>query len=210
MYAGLAVVLVASVALYLLQKQPQSNGRQSIGLWETRLTKRCNSQNKQAETLMEPPEKVRVCYEEPDYGHQGRLSDGRQFIAFTTGSAPLGQHWVDRVVAVLHLFDPDGNHLGTESRLGGYCQNHDTYREDDDRATATAWAALDELLARLAPFPPERCPVDVRLFGLVINGVEYGFFFRPVVDDESEEEWVIHMPRDHWYYPPWDTGEYDT
>jgi len=159
---------------------------------------------------MEPPEKVRVCYEEPAFGHQGRLSDGRQFIAFTTGAAPAGQHWVDRVLAVLHLFDADGNHLHTESRVCGYCRNHDTYREDRDRARDASGAVLDELLAGLAPFRSERCPVDVRLFGQLIGGVEHGFYYRSVVDDGSEDEWVIHMPRNHWYFPPWDTGEYDT
>jgi hypothetical protein len=159
---------------------------------------------------MQAPEKIRVAYEDADFGHQGRLSDGRLFVAFTTGAAPKGQHWVDRVLAVLHLFDADGNHLRTESRLCGLCQSHDTYREDRDRARDASWTILDELLAGLAPFQPERCPVDVRLFGELIGGVEHGLYYRPIVDDESEDEWVIHMPRHHWYHPPWDTGEYDT
>jgi hypothetical protein len=159
---------------------------------------------------MRPPEKVRVAYEDPDDGHQGRLSDGRLFIAYTTGAAPKGQHWVDRVIAVLHLFDADGHHLGTEARLGGYCRDQDSYRGDRDRASAAAWAALDQLLAGLAPLQPRRRPVDVRLFGLLIDGVEYGIFFRPIVEEQSEDEWVIHMPRNHWYHPPWDSGQYDT
>ncbi len=159
---------------------------------------------------MRAPEKIRIAYEDPDFGHQGRLSDGRLFIAFATGTAPRGQHWADRVIAVLHLFDPDGNHLRTESRLGGFCQIGDNYGEHRDRASTAAWAALDSLLAGLAPFEPTRCPIDVRLFGLVMDDVEYGFFFRPIVDDDREDEWVIHMPRNHWYHPPWNTGDYDT
>jgi hypothetical protein len=159
---------------------------------------------------MPPPEKIRVCYEDTDYGHQGRLVDGRLFIAYTTGAAPKGQHWVDRVIAVRHLFDADGNHLATESRLAGYCQQHETYRADRDRARDASWVELDKLLVELAPFNPEYCPVDIRLFGLVIGVVEYGFFYRPRAGEEGEEPWVIHMPRNHWYYPPWDSGEYDT
>jgi hypothetical protein len=159
---------------------------------------------------MNAPEKIRVAYEDPAYGYQGRLSDARLFIAFTTGAAPKGQSWVDRVIAVLHLFDAEGNHLGTESRLGGYCRDMDSYRADRDRAGKAAWAALDQLLASLVPFRPTRCPVDVRPFGLLIDGVEYGFFYHHVVEDGQEFEWVVHMPRNHWYYAPWDIGEYDT
>ncbi len=159
---------------------------------------------------MKAPEKIRVAYEDTDFGHQGRLSDGRLFIACTTGTAPKGQYTVDRVIAVLHLFDADGNHLDTVSRLGGYCQDTNTYREDRRRASAAADAALEDLLAGLVPLQPKICTVDVRLFGLLRDDVEYGFFFRPMVEDGSEDEWVIHMPRNHWYHPPWDSGEYDT
>src|SRR5262249_16903932 len=143
--------------------------------------------------VMKPPEKIRVCYEEPDYGHQGRLSDGRLFIAFATGTAPKGQHWVDRVIAVLHVFDADGNHLSTTSRLGGYCRDHVTYRADRDRASEAASTALDDLLAELAPLRPERCPVDVRLFELLIDGVEYGFFYRPPLDEARRSQWGLHL-----------------
>jgi hypothetical protein len=156
------------------------------------------------------PDKVRVCYEETDCGHQGRLSDGRVFVAYTTGAAPAGGHNVDRIVAVLHLFDTDGSHLRTESRLGGLCQNWETYREDRDRAGEVADRALTELLATLAQFAPCYERVDVRPFEVQIEGVEYGFVYRVMGDDERTDEYVIHMPRHHWYHAPWTTGEYDT
>lgn len=159
---------------------------------------------------MPAPDKIRICYV-GDRGHQGRLSDGRLFIAYTTGAAPEGQAGMDRVLAVLHLFDADGNHLETESRLGGYCREQDTFLEDQQRAGRAAEAALDQLLAELTSLQPESCPVDIRPFGLLLDGVEYGFFYQPDDDENGMSEVVIHMPRDHWYFPwSWDTGEYDT
>lgn len=159
---------------------------------------------------MEAPKKVRVAYEDTDFGHQGRLSDGRLFIAFVTGTAPKGQSWVDRIIAVLHLFDTDSNHLETKSRLCGFCQNLSTYRADRDRAEVASSQILGEILTELAQFHPENCPIDVKLFGQVVDNIEYGFYYRPDVDEDETIPWVIHMPRNHWYYPPWNTGGYDT
>ena len=72
---------------------------------------------------MAAPDKLRIPYEDYDYGRFtsiGRLPDGTQFMAFVTGAFPTGQEYYlgddwqtkKRWLAVIHRFDGDGNHIG--------------------------------------------------------------------------------------------------
>lgn len=160
---------------------------------------------------MPVPDKIRVDYPALGYGGlSGRLADGRFFLVYMTGAAPAGQAAVDRWIAVRHLFDADGNHLDPVSRVGGYCRDVDTFREDRDRAQEQTEIELARFVAGLVLLKFEVCPVDVRLFGVLLDDVEYGFFHQPPDTVGPDVDCVIHMPRDHWYYEPWNSGEYDT
>jgi hypothetical protein len=144
------------------------------------------------------PVKVRIpC--EPDYGRFpfcGRLDDDSLFMAFVTGECADGEE--RRWVAVLHLFDADGNHLGSEARIGGHdCIGIDVAGERAD-------AELARLVAPILPRVKQVGDVFIRPFGVVLNEVLHGLIY-----DDGYEAAIFH-PRDVWFYFPWDTGEYDT
>jgi hypothetical protein len=136
-------------------------------------------------------------------------------MAFGTGCFPDGyllkadhEDWrkVKRWIAVLHLFDADGNHLRSESRLGGYDI------EGWDEACGKVDMELQKLLAPLRKKQPKLCDIYVRLFSVVLDGVTHGLFYTHHVEPEEdyEGEWVMLEPRDIMFHPPWDSGEYST
>jgi hypothetical protein len=144
------------------------------------------------------PEKVRIpC--QPDYGRfpfAGELDDGTLFMAFVTGERAEGEG--RRWVAVLHLFDPDGNHLRSEAKIGGY---------DGigiDVACERADAELGRLVVPILPRVKRVGDVFIRPFEVVLNGVLHGLVY------EDTCAAAVFEPRDVWFYFPWDTGRYDT
>src|SRR4051794_21669030 len=72
-----------------------------------------------------PPDRLRIPLDDHRFSQVGRLSDGRQFMAFITVGLPDGtsRNCLDgkwHRLAVVHLFDATGNHLETKARLAGY------------------------------------------------------------------------------------------
>ena len=70
------------------------------------------------------PERIPMALDHYDLRRIGRYGDGHQFMAFVTGSLPtrpLAADWQrhKRWYAVLHRFDADGRHLGTDAWCGG-------------------------------------------------------------------------------------------
>jgi hypothetical protein len=169
---------------------------------------------------MAKPDKLRIAYEDYDYGRFnaiGRLSDGTQFMAFVTGAFPtglnyyLGDDWRTKKkwLAVIHRFDAHGNHIGSESRLGGYDI------EGRDTAGDKAFGHLADMHRELfAGRQPEPCDIWVRLFSVEIDGVTHGLFYEQDEEEpeEGEErgEWVMLEPQDIMFHPPWDSSEYST
>jgi hypothetical protein len=144
------------------------------------------------------PVKVRIPYD-PDCGRFplcGLLDDGTLFVAFVTGEQADGEE--RRWVAVVHQFDADGNHLRSESRIGGY----------DSIGIEAAWERSDAELAQLVRpiLPRVKQPGDVfiRTFEVSLNGVPHGLIY------DAGYEAAIFCPRGEWFYFPWDTGDYDT
>jgi hypothetical protein len=77
---------------------------------------------------MAGPDKLRIPQGEGRFEDIGTFPDGTQFYACVTGAFPGGvkysapsDEWrrKKRWLAVVHLFDPEGNHIGTDCRLGG-------------------------------------------------------------------------------------------
>jgi formate hydrogenlyase regulatory protein HycA len=169
---------------------------------------------------MPAPDKLRIPYEDDDDGRfnaVGRLSDGTQFMAFVTGAFPTGmkyysgQDWQlkKRWLAVIHRFDPEGAHIGTDTRLGGFDI------EGRDVAGDKAFAHLQEMYAELATAgDPEFCDIWVKPFSVEIDEVTHGLFYEHTVEGEGEDhyegEHVMLEPWDIMFHPPWDSGEYST
>jgi hypothetical protein len=144
----------------------------------------------------EVPEKVRIPREDDGrFPFAGRLNDGRLFVAFATGAfSDLGKRWI----AVAHLFDTDGSHLRSESRLGGYD------KEGQELAWERADAELGKLMAPLLEQAPSLGDVYIKPFSVVLDGVMHGLVYDP------RYKAAIFHPQDVWFYFPWDTGSYDT
>jgi formate hydrogenlyase regulatory protein HycA len=169
---------------------------------------------------MAKPDKLLIAYEDYDYGRfngVGRLPGGMQFMAYVTGAFPtgekyyLGDDWQlkKKWLAVIHRFDPDGNHIGSESRLGGFDI------EGREAAGDKAFGHLEGMFAELcAGEQPEFCDIWVKLFSVEIDGVTHGLFYEQSEEEpepgEERGEWVMLEPRDIMFHPPWDSSEYST
>src|SRR5262245_23148869 len=169
---------------------------------------------------MAKPDKLRIAYEGPDsyrFDAVGRLPDGTQFLAFVTGAFPtgmkyyLGDDWQlkKKWLAVIHRFDTDGNHIGTESQLGGFDI------EGRQAAGDKAFGHLKEMFAELcARGRPESCDIWVKLFSVEIDGVTHGLFYEQSEEEpeegEERSEWVMLEPWDIMFHPPWDSSKYST
>jgi hypothetical protein len=167
------------------------------------------------ESLIGPPDKLRIPHDDHRFKYVGRLDDHRQFMAYVTGAFPddVKLNWetdewrkVKVWIAVLHLFDAEGNHLNSEVRLGGYDI------EGRDVAGDKAWAELDKMLGDLKPKSPELCGIWVKQFALKIDNVTHSLLYQAVQPEEDGPafESVMLEPRDIMFHPPWDSGEYST
>jgi hypothetical protein len=133
-------------------------------------------------------------------------------MAYVTGAFPGGikyparhEQSQKRWLAVLHRFDADGNHLGSESRLGGY------ERDGQAGAQEQAWTELESMFAALcAHGEPAFGDIRARLFSVELDSVVHGLFYELAGDEEGDEECVMLEPPDVMFHPPWDSGEYST
>jgi formate hydrogenlyase regulatory protein HycA len=113
------------------------------------------------------PDRLLIPYADYDkrFSLVGRYGEGNQFLAFVTGAYPadwwsrnrppeyLRNDWAEhkRWYAVLHRFDPDGNHFRTEARCGG------TTASGQGEAIKRADKELAKLLESLGPI--EQCDI---------------------------------------------------
>ena len=131
----------------------------------------------------------------------GRYTGG-QFMGFVTAtlSIPLPPDWQKskRWYAVLHRFDHDGNHLGTDAWFAGVTADGEAVvvKKAQDR--------LNEMIHSLGGH--EFCDVMVKLFSVEIDGHTFGLVDASEPDDY---EGVELLPNDLAFYDPWD-GSYDT
>lgn len=184
---------------------------------------------------MPEPDLLRIPCEHDRFTDVGRYGDGCQFMAFVTGAfrtdhedlSDIPDSWKKlytepmRWYAVLHRFDAEGNHLGTEARLGGINAPKDSprdyFRERKIEAMDRAEEILQDLLASLGPcqhgdiwVKPFRVEIDGCLFGLIYEEMESDepdFVDPDFVDTEGH---VMLEPNDVMFHPPWDSGNYST
>ena len=147
-----------------------------------------------------PPAAVVLANDEHHAEYVGRSSGGRQFF-LTTPFVPADQSGADtgREFIALYVFDSRGTlesavieDLGPRSRT-------------DEAARVRR---RDALLASLGDVT--HAPISVAPFRIERFGVEFGFIPRP--PEEPDEDWcVIVEPGNYMcFWPPWDTGDYDT
>jgi hypothetical protein len=164
--------------------------------------------------ILGPPKRLRIPADGP-IEFVGRLEDGTQYMTFITGAVPDGfrfdldnEDWrkVKCWIGVLHLFDPDGNHLRTEAIHGGY----DT--EGRDAASEKAGEELRKILAPFREKNPTQCDIHVKLFSVVLDGITHGLIYGVGQPEEDGPtfEWVMLEPRDVMFHPSWDSGEWST
>jgi hypothetical protein len=167
---------------------------------------------------MAAPDKLRIPYEDFEgarFNCVGRYGDGNQFMAYVTGAFPghdrfpdTTSDWRERKSwnALIHRFDSDGNHIGSEAKRGGY--------DIVGRQVAgdKAWQHLDSMLAAFKLENPKPCDIYVRPFTVEIDDVIYALAYEHKIDEEDgyEYECVMLWPNDIMFHPPWDSGEYST
>lgn len=151
---------------------------------------------------MAVPGKIRIC-READYvtHHLGIFRGCRQFMGFVTATlpSPSPTDWEvhKRWYAVLHRFDPLGDHLGTDAWFAG------TSADGEDEAIDRA--RLSEMIESLGRIM--YCDIDVKLFQVEVDGQIFGLVDGS--DPEEGIERVLLLPNDLAFFAPWD-GSYDT
>ena len=166
---------------------------------------------------MAKPEKVRICHEPFEGGrfeYIGKLPNGNQFMALVTGAFPDREHyptddnWSERKrwLAVVHLFDAEGNHLKSETRLGGFDS------EGRSVAGSKAWDQLAVLATEVGLEEAQFCDIYIKLFSVEIDNVFHELIYESGVDEVGGEayEHVMFWPMDLMFHPPWDSGEYSS
>ena len=169
-------------------------------------------------SLMAPPDKIRVPYEDFDgarFNWIGRSADGNQFMAFVTGAFPGRERYFDTTGdwqqrkswnAVIHKFDSDGRHVGSEAKRAGFDI------EGRDIAGGKAWKHLTVMLVSAGLRNPKLCDIQIKPFSTEIEDVVYELEYVHEIDeyDGCEHEYVMLWPNDVMFHPPWDSGEYST
>lgn len=152
--------------------------------------------------VSEIPSKIKILREE-EYHTQyiGKYNDEKQFMAFIVG-VPLDTRVSSirqklRWYAVLHRFDSDGNHLGTQAIFLG--------TKPFVNQLDNAQAKFAEMLAQLGPLT--YCDVEVKLFSTRIDGQEFGLVDASVAEEDYRS--VELVPNGLAFFPPWD-GTYET
>jgi hypothetical protein len=164
-------------------------------------------------SLFGPPNTLRIPNDDHRFEHVGYLADGTQFMACVTGAFPDSYRghpsddaasWrrAKRWMAVLHLFDADGNHKSSEAKLGGF----------DIDAGEKAFAELARMLRSLKEQGATQSDIWVRQFSIQIDSVTHSLLYsaeQPEADCPVLE-CVMLEPRDIMFHPPWDSGQYST
>lgn len=168
---------------------------------------------------MAAPDTLLIPYEDFEHGrftHVGRFGTGNQFMGYVTYASPKYCHieetspdcrviWHEHIncFAVLHRFDSNGRHLGTD--IEGVAGTQETGADD--------WAKLEQMIAALGEI--EFGDIRVSPFSVTVQKIVHGLIYECVDAEDSEDrtatdECVMLQPNDIMFHPPWDSGEYST
>lgn len=137
----------------------------------------------------------------------GQYAKGNQFwgrvvadFRAPSSDADASDDWESRKrwYAILHKFDSNGNHLGTDYKFTG------TTADGEVDVWDLAKSHMDNFISSLGPV--RYGDISIKLFKVEIDGTAFGMI------DTSTEEWgdaVTMEPGDLVFNPPWD-GQYDT
>ncbi len=146
-----------------------------------------------------PPDLIALDQDDYSAEYVGSTSDGRQFFLTTPFVPEMSKSEPGREFIALYCFDASGKlETATIDDLG-------------PRATldeAARVARRDELLASLGDVTFER--IIVAPFVVERFSVQFGLI--PREPEEPDEDWCVTLqPGDYMcFWPPWDSGEYDT
>jgi hypothetical protein len=148
------------------------------------------------------PERIKIRREEGYHTHHiGRIQDGTQFMAFVVGidpaqAIPAGKGR-PRWYAVLHRFDSDGKHLGTEANFLGA------------KSFATELDHADDTLMRMIHNLGRVVYRDITIepFSKKIDGYTFGLKDASVPREGYQR--LDLLPNNLAFFPPWD-GTYET
>ncbi|WP_093618227.1 hypothetical protein [Actinoplanes philippinensis] len=150
------------------------------------------------------PLRVPIAYE-PDHRTSSIGSyQGGQFFGSVTATledgAGAAASWFrhKRWYAVLHRFDADGAHTGSQIWCAGTSEDEDA---SIDRAQACLGVWLDALPGRVFG------DIAIKLFHVEFEGHTFGLIDRS--EDYDGEDHAEFVPDDLGFDPPWD-GCYDT
>ncbi|GAB6938740.1 hypothetical protein JCM11754A_22670 [Isoptericola variabilis] len=159
---------------------------------------------------MRVPDVIPIAHE-PDYLTEtiGRY-DGGQFFASITYAYPgvfrAGDDRQDRqrMFVVLHRFDDDGHHTGSDVWGAGTARDEERLRGTPDSPLARSEARLDELLDAL---PGRRFgDIAIRPFEVFVDGVRFGLVLETHDENNPDgpPDWAELYPDRLGFGEPWD------
>jgi len=145
------------------------------------------------------PEAFVIAHDDYHAEYAGSLRDGRQFFLTTPFLAAAEGPDSGCEFLALYIFDSTGRLREATIESFGPRANLD----EELRRTRR-----DQLLAALGDI--EFGDITIAPFGVSRFGTTFGFVPHP--PDEEDDEWFVTVePGDYMcFYPPWDSGEYDT
>ena len=145
-----------------------------------------------------PPDKIAIDHDDYHAEFVGHTADGRQFF-LTTRFVPAWDGSQGCEFLALYLFDSEGKLL--EARiddLGPRASLDKVRRESLHERRLKELGRLSFGRIEVAPFATQRF------------GTTFGLVARP--PDEDAEHWTVELEPGNYmaFFPPWDSGEYDT
>lgn len=134
------------------------------------------------------------------FENTGHLPDGTQILAYVY-SCPPDHTGTRDDLAVVHEFDAKGQHRSLKLKRVG-----------ETASGPKANVILDAMLAPYQAAGWEPGDILVRPFLVEQAGFHFGFIFETMENDVDDEpsEYMLFVPFGFPFYPPYDSGVYDT
>lgn len=135
----------------------------------------------------------------------GRTADNRQFFLTNPFVPAIGGN-EGREFLALYIFDAEGNLL--EAKIDDLGVRENKILPGQKLDTSFISSLVETRLAELGKVSYE--PIIISPFRLEKFNTEFGLIAHEP-EEEDEDWWVTVEPGDYMaFYPPWDSGDYDT